>query len=144
MYFYSYTNYIFFNKKPMTEDQNKVIKISMGEMFLIEHDIIFCKYNNIYLDSVEYLDEMGKAVLELATKDQILFLLDSTQVKGASKEFRLASSKNQGNTKAVAILIGNMFTKILANIFIKFNNPGYPTKMFVKREEAIKWLLSFD
>ncbi|MCH2044923.1 MAG: STAS/SEC14 domain-containing protein [Saprospiraceae bacterium] len=128
----------------MIENHNKVIKTTIADLCRIEHDIIFAKYHSMYLDNVEYLDELSEGIKKLIVHQKNLLLFDASKVKGASKEFRQASTKNRGYTKAIAIVVGSAILKILVNIFISFNKPEYPTKMFTKKEDAVQWLLTFE
>lgn len=127
----------------MNKNTNKVIQTAFGELSLIEHDIIFLKYANIYLDDLSLIDEVAAQVRDLSVTDTNLSLLDVSALKGASREFRKESATDRTNTRAVALLVNSAITKIMVNIFMKFNKPKYPTRMFTNREEAIEWLLTF-
>lgn len=65
--------------------------------------------------------------------------------KNANKQTRdyLASPEVANITKAAAVLIGNPITKMIGNIFIKFNKPSFPTQLFTDETKALNWLKTF-
>ena len=44
---------------------------------------------------------------------------------------------------AQALLVGNGFTRIVANLFVKVSRPSLPTRMFNVEEDAVHWLRGF-
>jgi len=44
---------------------------------------------------------------------------------------------------AEAYLTKTIGHKIIGNVYMKFNKPGRPTKIFTDKDEAIKWLKTF-
>jgi hypothetical protein len=44
---------------------------------------------------------------------------------------------------ADAYLTATIGHKLIGNIYLKFNKPGRPTKMFTTNEDAIEWLRNF-
>ncbi|HWY97960.1 MAG TPA: hypothetical protein VNY36_02635, partial [Bacteroidia bacterium] len=52
-----------------------------------------------------------------------------------------------GNAKAAplhrgtAVLVKNTFYQVAANLFSKFDKPGYPYGVFTDEQEALNWLL---
>ncbi|AFC23390.1 hypothetical protein [Saprospira grandis] len=49
---------------------------------------------------------------------------------------------NQKEIKAIAVLVKNGTTAMLANMFVSFSRPLYPTKVFKDETKAIAWLVS--
>ncbi len=41
---------------------------------------------------------------------------------------------------ALAIIVKSFFTRAMADIFIKFNKPPYPTRVFTNEADALAWL----
>lgn len=70
-------------------------------------------------------------------------LVDVAAVKKVTKEFRdyCATAEAAAYTKAVAILVGSGFSRIAGNLYLNFNKPKNPTKLFTNEEKAIEWLL---
>lgn len=70
---------------------------------------------------------------------------DIRHVKLVTKEASNYLSKDIGisGVKAGALLVGNPLTVFIANIYLKFVKPKIPTKVFITREAAMKWLGQF-
>jgi len=83
---------------------------------------------------VEFADEMPGLVLS-----------DITKEKSPKKEVRdyLGSSDILALTKANAIVAGSLLSKIVGNLYLSFNKPSIPTKMFSDEVSALKWLEQF-
>ena len=56
----------------------------------------------------------------------------------------IASEEVMKHCSAVAMVSKTLGEKILANFYIKFNNPSKPTKFFSNKEEALNWLKQFE
>jgi len=52
----------------------------------------------------------------------------------------MATSATEKNRKATGIVIYEFPQRILGNIFIWFNRPKVPTKLFSNKEDAIDWV----
>lgn len=85
-----------------------------------------------------------KVLRETLGEGKFLVLADIRASKGISKEVRDYLGANQDIidfTKGTALLVGSNVSRILANLFFKFNRPIFPTKLFTNEETAIEWLL---
>ncbi|TNE55874.1 MAG: hypothetical protein EP338_01865 [Bacteroidetes bacterium] len=58
-------------------------------------------------------------------------------------EVREWAAAPDGNKKTIAdaLVVNNLAHKLLANFYMRFNKPVKPTRIFNKREQALKWLL---
>lgn len=56
------------------------------------------------------------------------------------REWAADRTKNN-HTHSDAIVIKNLSQKLIANFYLKFNQPGKPTKIFYSLENAIEWTL---
>lgn len=83
---------------------------------------------------VEFADEMPGLVLS-----------DITKEKSPKKEVRdyLGSADVLALTKANAIVAGSLLSKIVGNLYLSFNKPSIPTKMFSDEASALQWLEQF-
>ena len=81
-------------------------------------------------------------IRELCRGKRCGLIVDFVGIKSMTKESRDYSGSNEhlSYVRAVAILISNSFTRILANFFMGLNKPVFPTQLFTKEEEAISWL----
>jgi hypothetical protein len=69
---------------------------------------------------------------------------DLSGVKEVSREARSYFSKEAGeDLKAIALIIRNPVTRMMANFFMKFNQPHYPIRFFTSDQDAVKWLKQF-
>ena len=52
------------------------------------------------------------------------------------------SSSPEGNVLTIgsAILVKNLAQQLIIDYYIKFNKPVYPTKVFYKKDKAVKWI----
>ncbi len=85
-----------------------------------------------------------KKILSSYNKD-VPALVDIRNVKSIDKAARnyLSSEDGKMYINAGAILVGNTKSKIMGNIFITFNKPELPTKLFTNKAGAVKWLHQF-
>ncbi len=60
-------------------------------------------------------------------------------VEPAARKF-LAGDVSTNLISAGAILINNQFHKVAGNIFIQFNKPKMPTRLFTDESEALAWV----
>jgi hypothetical protein len=92
--------------------------------------------------NLETTKEQYAAQDELTGTDDYAVLVDATHHVSMSKESRefMAAYVNP-RRKATALLTRyNLATLILANFYMKFNQPKTPTKLFNHEDEAIAWL----
>jgi len=92
-------------------------------------------------DAVFAVEEMGK----LAKGKKRPVFIDAGEFCTIDKEARIFSASEESNiyTLADAIAYNNLGQKLIANFYLKQNNPSVPTKAFSETEEAIKWLKTF-
>ncbi len=92
-------------------------------------------------DAVFAVEEMGK----LANGKKRPVFIDAGEFCTIDKEARIFSASEESNiyTLADAIAYNNLGQKLIANFYLKQNNPSVPTKVFSETEEAIKWLKTF-
>ncbi|MCH2043099.1 MAG: STAS/SEC14 domain-containing protein [Saprospiraceae bacterium] len=76
-------------------------------------------------------------------KGKFFFLSDITAVKSVSKPVReyLASEVVDTICAAHAIYTNSAITRMIGNLFIKFNKPVYPNQLFTNKDTAHEWLL---
>jgi len=109
-------------------------------------------------DVYQLSNNLTKAVIKVAKVDDLelvkqhmqmirnhfgaysFYLSDTRLVKHTSMEVRKYLVE-QATVSAVAILAKNSITIMLANIFINFSKPPYPTKLFKDESDAIAWLI---
>jgi hypothetical protein len=92
-------------------------------------------------DAVEALDAMRK--LGAGKKHPVL--IDAGEFASVDKEVRIFSASEEANvyTLADAIAYNSFAQKLIADFYVKHNEPEVPTKVFSKKPEAIQWLKTF-
>jgi len=108
-------------------------------------NIVYLKFPSKTTHSLETMNEHLKAVTDLDHNNTgVLLLVNMTNLVGVSKEARTMVSNNEMTKthKAVAMLVSNPLTKLIASFFLGLNKPQFPIKSFTNKEEAIAWLLT--
>ena len=84
----------------------------------------------------------GLRLLDL-TNNGVLLLVDLNNLIGITKEARtMVSNPDMTKThKAVAMLVSNPLTRLIASFFLGLNKPKFPIKSFTNSDDAILWLL---
>ena len=84
----------------------------------------------------------GLRLLDL-TNNGVLLLVDLNNLIGVTKEVRtMVSNPDMTKThKAVAMLVSNPLTRLIASFFLGLNKPKFPIKSFTNSDDAILWLL---
>jgi hypothetical protein len=71
-------------------------------------------------------------------------LVDVTYTAESSKEIRdYAAHEFPNFVKAIAMVSGSVFGKMLANLFFTLKAQPYPTKMFTNEQDAKEWLKQY-
>ncbi|MEX0967991.1 MAG: hypothetical protein WD077_12185 [Bacteroidia bacterium] len=68
--------------------------------------------------------------------------MDVRNIKSITKEARdfLATSSSTSGLIAAAFIVESSANRIMANIFVTFNQPKLPLKLFNEMDSALKWL----
>ena len=129
----------------MSAKSSKVHRTSVSEIWRGEDGIIrsvYFKPNTVV--TLENALENRKVGEALYDGSAMLWLIDIRNVKSTTKEAREigASEETARRTGAMAILVESQMTKTIGNLFMKLNQPKYPTRMFTEEKDAVAWLLS--
>ncbi len=94
--------------------------------------------------TVEDLKKLVNAQKELGG-EKLPVLVICAEHATTNSDLLKTISKNCNNpfSKADAFVIKSMAQKILANFYIKINQPERPTKFFNDKNEAVNWLKPF-
>lgn len=87
---------------------------------------------------VEAMEKVGKG-------KKYPILIDAGEFVTINKEVREFSASEESNiyTLADAIAYSSLAQKLIADFYIKNNEPVVPTKNFSTKEDAIEWLKTF-
>lgn len=118
---------------------------TMSATHIIEDDILYITIKPDAVIELEDMEENIRLRREIQHEKPILVLLDIRNLAEISKEARKygAEDKVTKLNIAMAVITGNLTTKLIANFFIKFNKPKTPTRMFSSYENAVTWLNGF-
>ncbi len=91
---------------------------------------------------IPQIEELYARLKELTEGARYGMLVDARTQATSSSEARNFASRNpeKKNMVAEAILVNNLAVKLATNFYINFHKPSQPTKMFVREDEALKWL----
>jgi hypothetical protein len=99
-------------------------------------------------DAKEHL-EAGWALS--AGLDHTLLLIDMGQIRSVSREARVHYARGDSlrppgsaENRAIAIVVGSVLGKAIANFFLGMNRPAVPVRLFVERDRALAWLRGID
>lgn len=97
--------------------------------------------------TLDIAKDLVKNRINLTKGRTVPVLVNIVKVKGIDREARdyLSTEDGTSGLKAGAIVTSSVFTRHMANIFMKisFNHSKMPAKMFTKESEAIDWLSQF-
>ncbi len=124
---------------------NETIETRAAEIWLGDDGIV----RNTFLSQVEVTEDDAREIRDANTKvtmgKKVPLLVDARKVKSVTRRARTfgARDENIEHRSAVAVLVGSPLSRTIGNIFMKINNPPYPTHLFTSEAEAIQWLKGF-
>lgn len=111
----------------------------------IRNGLLFAKFKTKVVDL-----KLAKKIVELRLSfvegETFPMLLDGSDVKDVTKEAREELSSKQANqlTIALAVVVRNPVTRVIANFFLRFQQPNYPFRLFNDIESAQAWLKQYQ
>jgi hypothetical protein len=111
-----------------------VVSVNNGVLRIVIKENSFIELNH-----VKEIVEWRKS---LNAQNPQLTLPDVRKAGSINKEAReyTSGAEVEGLDIAMAILADSLPMRILANFFIKMNQPPAPTKMFTSEKKALNWL----
>lgn len=111
-----------------------------------EHDIMYVEYTqSLTVDDLKEHMRLCTQYFDKLNQGPQLMISDPRNVKSQpSKEVRdyLKTEEVYKYSKAVAIMVKGGLSKLIINIFLSFDKPPHPTKVFSEESKAIQWLKS--
>jgi len=91
------------------------------------------------------MKDIAQARFELAGQAKAPVMVDIREIHSVERDARMYMAGPEGEkaTSALAFIIKSKVGEILGNVFINFNKPGFPTRMFTTEEEALDWLRGY-
>ncbi|MCB1191876.1 MAG: hypothetical protein H7A23_00470 [Leptospiraceae bacterium] len=123
----------------------KFVEAKTSRMYLLDNNILLIEEQPGFHVTLELAMENIKFANQISEGKNCGLLVDSRKMKGMTKEARdlYARKDSMPCIMAMAILINSPFTKIMANFFLAFSKPEFPTCIFTSKEEAIRWLKTY-
>jgi len=92
-----------------------------------------------------YAIENSLIVNELCRGRKHPLLIDLKNLKSITPEAReyFSARDRESDISAFAFIIHSTFQRMVGNIFIQFNRPARPTKLFNDENSALEWLSTY-
>ncbi|MFW7413785.1 hypothetical protein [Demequina sp. SO4-18] len=81
-----------------------------------------------------------EAMTELTGGKAAPLLVDTTHAGPQDRAARMEYVRRQGIVSAVALIVGNPLSRMMATFFINVSKPEVPVRLFEDRAEAEAWL----
>lgn len=104
-------------------------------------EIVFGDFHFTEKEAREWFVELAK--LTKGKEMPILKIPGEYASTDESNRKFVANGEGLKYSKAEAFVLKNLAHRIIARIYLTFDKPKKPTKMFSTREEAIQWLYQF-
>jgi len=110
-----------------------------------EDGIVLVKVAANFEIDVPHVKKVVNAIEELGKGDKFPLLIVSGEFTLPTPEARtyIASPESDPYAKAEAYVVKSFSQKLVGNVFLSFNKPARPTKIFTSEEKAIEWLQQY-
>jgi len=117
---------------------------SEARVWLGDDGIVRIRYPQDFNLTLQVMQEVNQRHRQLTT-DKRPVLVYAESVASAEYEAQQFASTEQAIelTTCLAIIVKSFFTRAMAELFMKFHKPPYPTRMFNDEQDALVWLESF-
>jgi len=115
-----------------------------ARVWLGEDGIVRIQYPqnfNLTLQVMQMVNQQHRQI----TTDKRPVLVYAESVASAEYEAQQFASTQQAIelTACLAIIVKSFFTRAMADLFMKFHKPPYPTRVFNHEKAALAWLKTF-
>jgi hypothetical protein len=120
--------------------------ITKSETIILDSSgIVKCCIHDDYYLELDDAKENIEAIKQFGNGKPIPVLVDIRESKGGSKESRayFASEETGKIQSACALIVSSPLSRLIGNFFIGLNKTKFPTKLFLKEDEAVAWLKTF-
>lgn len=90
--------------------------------------------------------ELFAAYRSLAGDGPHLILSDIRGVRSSTSESRALATTEDATAlhRAAGVIVGSRLTRMMGNLFLRLNRPGYPTRLFSDEASALAWLHAIE
>lgn len=123
---------------------DKIFSFDFADV-VFKDGILWMDYKDVAIELDQAKLFVAKLMIELADVLPILLLSDISKHKNMKKEVRdyLGGPEIFPLMKANAIVANSILSKLIVNLYLSFNKPPIPTKMFTNKDAAVLWLQQF-
>ncbi|MFQ5642668.1 MAG: hypothetical protein ACE5FQ_03110 [Thiogranum sp.] len=106
--------------------------------------IVRIRYPQNFNLTLQVMQEINRQHRQITT-DKRPVLVYAESVAAAEYEAQQFASTEQAVELAtcMAIIVKSFFTRAMADLFMKFHKPPYPTRVFNDEKDALQWLETF-
>ena len=125
--------------------ENEEVETQTGTFRLGEDGIIRGVIVSSEEHNLTHAKENSEAVQKVSNGNKSPLFIDISRCKSITREARTHYAREQvgEEVNAIALLIDSPVSRVIGNLFIGFNKPKHPLKLFNSETNAIKWLLDF-
>ncbi len=111
------------------------------EVWLDGNGIVRIRYPQNFNLTLQVMQEVNRQHRQLTTEKRPV-LVYAESVASAEYEAQQFASTQQAIelTTCLAIIVRSFFTRAMAELFMKFHKPPYPTRIFNDEQAALAWL----
>lgn len=115
-----------------------------ARVWLGEDGIVRIQYPQDFNLTLQVMQAVNQQHRRLST-DKRPVLVYAESVASAEYEAQQFASTEQAIeiTACLAIIVRSFFTRAMAELFMRFHKPPYPTRVFNDEEAALAWLETF-
>lgn len=124
--------------------KTKTVTMPFSYFWIVENKVLELVFNRpTDLDISMALDTVDKRRVVTNNK-KVGVLITSKNLKSITKEARdyLSSNKSSDGLQAAAIVTESRIASVIANVFVYYNKPPLPIKIFSDKQKAVDWLCS--
>lgn len=122
----------------------EIIDTTLSTLWLDENGILYSIAKKGVPITKEGLQSVYSIMKNITHGNKVCILTDMTNVTPEDKATRdFAASQMIAFTKALALVAKSYMSRMIANVFLNFNNPPYPVKIFTDEDKAKEWLKQY-
>jgi len=110
----------------------------------ISKGILYFVYKEVYEINRSMAREIVSQRLQLQNENSYPIFCDLRAVTLAQKQARdYLAIEGAYMTTALALLVKDEHAEVITQMYIKINNPAYPTRVFTNKEKALSFLQDY-
>ena len=98
--------------------------------------------DEITAEDIKTIDKAAEEIASGKKYPQLVMFKYFLNINSEAREYASTKESNKTN-KASAFVVNNIALKLVGNVYIAFNKPVVPTRLFDTEEKAVEWLNTF-